>query len=106
LEAYVGLSEPVLGAFAAGIMFTQPFCFLPLRWRNDPKALGLAIFAAMTPPFLFSEALLFRLGSEDLGYLSLLLDDHVATLGHAKGIFQQPKMVELGARGMLERLEP
>ena len=51
------------------------------------------MFAAMTEPILAREAPFFRLGSENLADLALLLDDHIAALGHAEGFLQQPDFV-------------
>ena len=74
--------------------------------RLDTEPMRLAMFAAMTEPILAREAPFFRLGSENLADLALLLDDHIAALGHAEGFFEQPKMIELRVGRMLERFEP
>ena len=64
------------------------------------------MFAAMTELILARETPFFRLGGENLADLALLLDDHIAALGHAEGFLQQPEMIELRVRRMPERLEP
>ena len=64
------------------------------------------MLAAMTEPILVRETPFFHLGSENLADLALLLDDHIAALGHAEGPLEQSKMIELRVRRMLERLEP
>src|SRR6516162_9564337 len=64
------------------------------------------MLAAMTEPVLTRETLFLCPGSEHFGHLALLLDDHVAALGHAEGFLQQPEMIEFGSRRMFERLEP
>ena len=64
------------------------------------------MFAAMTESILARETPFFRLGGENLADLALLLDDHIAALGHAEGSLQQPEMIELRVRRMPERLEP
>ena len=64
------------------------------------------MLAAMTESMLLRETTFFCLGSENLAHLALLLDDHVAPLGHAEGLREQPKMVKFRAGRMLERLEP
>src|SRR5664280_2308812 len=96
----MGTARRALARFALSFRFAaRPSPF-------DAQPVGLAVFAAMAAPVLKSEALLLRLGTEAIGNLAAVLEDDVATLGHAERLFQQPEMIVLGVARMLERLEP